>query len=171
MSFEKALQFTLKWEGGFSNDPSDSGGATQKGITQAVYNTHRKGLPFTPVKNITDEEVTAIYLKDYWIESNCNEMPKELALAVFDTAVNCGVKRAIKILQVCLGLEGKPDGIYGKNTRQAVIGIRDLKDFVSKYLNERSSYYQRLAEIYPGKGKFLKGWLNRVEDQRKFIFT
>src|SRR3712207_7646428 len=31
------LPFILKWEGGFVNDPADSGGATNKGVTIATW--------------------------------------------------------------------------------------------------------------------------------------
>ena len=37
IEFEDALKFVLKWEGGFTNHPKDPGGATNKGITQKVY--------------------------------------------------------------------------------------------------------------------------------------
>jgi len=34
ITLKEALKFTLKWEGGFSNDPVDPGGATNRGIIQ-----------------------------------------------------------------------------------------------------------------------------------------
>ncbi len=34
--FEKALQFTLKWEGGYVDDPADPGGETNYGITEKL---------------------------------------------------------------------------------------------------------------------------------------
>ena len=35
--FVAALPFVLRWEGGFVNHPNDPGGATNAGVTQAVY--------------------------------------------------------------------------------------------------------------------------------------
>ena len=40
--FVAALPFVLRWEGGFVNHPKDPGGATNKGITQAVYDNWRR---------------------------------------------------------------------------------------------------------------------------------
>ncbi len=169
MSFEKALQFTLKAEGGYVNDPADSGGATNKGITQRTYNSFREEKPFNAVKNITNEEVKTIYRNEYWNTSHCDNLPDELAIAVFDTAVNCGVSRAIKILQSRLDI--KADGVFGAITKESVKNIPDLKDFVSKYLNERSAFYQRWVQINPGKAKFLGGLLRRVENLKEFLYT
>ena len=39
---ELLLPKILKWEGGFVNDPADSGGATNKGVTLATYKAYRK---------------------------------------------------------------------------------------------------------------------------------
>lgn len=39
--FTRAITFILKWEGGFSDDPDDRGGRTNKGVTQKVYDTWR----------------------------------------------------------------------------------------------------------------------------------
>jgi lysozyme family protein len=40
--FGRALAFVLKVEGGYTNDPEDRGGATNKGILQRVYDIYRK---------------------------------------------------------------------------------------------------------------------------------
>ena len=36
-NLEKALKNCLKWEGGFANDPDDTGGPTMRGVTIATY--------------------------------------------------------------------------------------------------------------------------------------
>ena len=65
--FKRSLEFTLKWEGGFSDHPKDPGGATMRGIIQTVYDGYRTahGLGKQSVKNITDGELQEIYLNNY----------------------------------------------------------------------------------------------------------
>ena len=55
--FKRALQFVLKWEGGYVNNPNDKGGATNKGITQNTYNAWLKSNGKAikeAIKNITE---------------------------------------------------------------------------------------------------------------------
>ena len=40
-NFQACLAFTLKYEGGRSNDPHDPGGPTMEGVTQATYDAYR----------------------------------------------------------------------------------------------------------------------------------
>ena len=39
--FAASLPFILRWEGGFVDHPADRGGATNKGVTQRVYDAWR----------------------------------------------------------------------------------------------------------------------------------
>lgn len=43
--FEKMLKFILQREGGYSNDPTDLGGETNKGITHGTYDAYRRSNP------------------------------------------------------------------------------------------------------------------------------
>jgi lysozyme family protein len=81
-NFNQALQFTLGWEGGFSNHPNDSGGATNFGITQATYNRYRRNrkLPNQSVRLIRRHEATDIYHAYYWIEGGCDKLSPKWAL-------------------------------------------------------------------------------------------
>jgi len=56
--FKISLKRTLENEGGFVDNPFDSGGRTNYGITQNTYN---KYYPGKDVKYITDEEIERIY--------------------------------------------------------------------------------------------------------------
>lgn len=103
--FDAALAFVLRAEGGYSDHPADPGGATNRGITQATYDAWRraKKLPPRPVREITGEEVKAIYRERYWNPIRGDDLPPALALAAFDTAVNMGVAAAREGLKVANG--------------------------------------------------------------------
>lgn len=166
-AFRKALSFTLQWEGGFIHHPADPGGATNKGVTQRVYDAYRKGDGHAPrsVKLITDPEVAEIYRDMYWRAVRGADLPPRLAVAAFDWAVNTGPDRAIKHLQQCLGI--KADGIIGPVTLGKA--WEDEAKALGCYLAKREAFYRRV-----GTGKrsvFLKGWLNRLAALREFLNT
>lgn len=102
--FRVALDFTLRWEGGLSNHPDDPGGLTNKGITQRTYDAWRtkNRLPKRSVKEITQEEVEAIYA-EYWVGVGADDLPPPLAVAAFDLAVNSGVGTARRLLSEAKG--------------------------------------------------------------------
>ncbi|MFY9223527.1 MAG: glycosyl hydrolase 108 family protein [Blastocatellia bacterium] len=160
-TFDKALSFVLRWEGGYVDDPDDPGGATNKGITQNVFNNYLKSQdqPIVSVKDITNEQVTTIYQQNYWEAAHCDTLPSNLAIAQFDTAVNMGVGRAVKFLQAALGVT--VDGVYNANTSNTAQKC-DVSTTLKTYLDARESYYREIAQ-HKNLDKFLKGWLNRLD--------
>ena len=149
MSLSKALAFSLKWEGGYVNDPDDPGGATMQGVTQKTYDAYRTSLgePVKPVKEISAEEVAALYLRDYWEKAACPDLPEPLDMIQFDAAVNHGVGQALKFLWAA---------------RQANVGHPE-----NVYLKLRDQFYADLVKRKPNMAKFLAGWLKRTADLRK----
>lgn len=87
MSFSRAIKFTLQWEGGYVNHPSDPGGETNYGISKKAY-------PDVDIKALTKQHAENIYYQDYWLKCGCQDMEEKLGISVFDAAVNCGVSRA-----------------------------------------------------------------------------
>lgn len=163
--FNDCLTFTLQQEGGYSNNPADHGGATQYGVTQGTYDHYRvsNGYPQQPVSNISFSEASAIYLADYWQPTGCDQLPVPVDLCVFDTAVNCGPSRAIKMLQAAVGVA--QDGIIGPATVSATGGMASIA-VATQYCDEREQYYRDLVAQQPSQGQFLNGWLNRVNALR-----
>lgn len=159
------MRFILKWEGGFVDDPADRGGRTNKGVTQKVYDAWRAdaGKPAQDVKLITDAEVNAIYEQRYWRPARCESLRRKLDLVQFDTAVNMGTSRAVKILQTAVGASA--DGQFGPATQKACDAC-DVGTALIKYCEVREGLYRRFAQA-PGQAKFLKGWLNRLNDLRR----
>lgn len=168
MHFETALKFTLKFEGGYVNHPNDPGGETNKGVTRLVYDAYRrsKGLPMQTVKLITDHEVIDIYKSRYWAEAKCDAMPEQVAIAMFDAAVNTGVKRASILLQRALGVVD--DGVIGPKTLTA-IKAAEPHQLAIKMIDERDKFYQSLVANKANFSVFLKGWLNRTKALRAIV--
>jgi len=168
MTFEDCLRFVLKWEGGFSDDPSDHGGATNRGITQKEYDAWRKdsGLSARSVKEISDDEVAAIYRNSYWTAVGCSYLASPLNLVAFDSAVNTGVRQASKWLQ--RSVKVTPDGVVGKVTLSAIQQF-DPVQVAEAVLDQRQDFYNDIVERDPTQGKWLNGWLNRVTALRKEI--
>lgn len=169
MRFTEALAFVLAREGGYVNDPADPGGPTNHGVTQKVYDAYRaeRGQPTQSVRAITPDEVAHLYDTRYWDPVRGDELldlDGNLALQVFDTAVNAGVSRAIKLLQRALHIE--EDGQFGPDTLRAV-RVADIQTLRDKYLAEREIFYRSLVAQKPQLGKFLPGWLKRAEMARQ----
>lgn len=166
-AFKTALQFTLKWEGGYS--PNDVNGAVNRGITQATYDTYRqnKSLPLQTVSKITEAEVEEAYLELYWKPGKADLMCLPLAIVHFDTAVNFGVTGSTEFLQEALG--GVPvDGDFGPKTMTALQQANNLET-AKRYCQHRLDYRQQRVKSTPSHKIFLEGWLNRDKDLLRLI--
>lgn len=160
-NFDKSLTVVLVHEGGFVNHPRDPGGATNRGVTQTVYDDWRvtHGLPERSVKDITDPEVMAVYKHRYWDAIRGDDLPSGVDYATFDFAVNSGVGRASRYLQRVASVT--QDGVIGPMTLEAV-GSLIPSAVIDALCDERMDFLKRL----PIFDTFGKGWTRRVEDVR-----
>lgn len=167
-SFQKALKFTLKWEGG-QGSPQDLGGVIYKGITQTTYDSYRrkKGLPIQPVSQMSNEEVENIYYEMYWLASNANIMDLPLAAVHFDTAVNFSVKASIEFLQETLG-GIDVDGVWGGQTSRA-LELQNNLATAKRYCQSRMDYRHQRVEANSSQKIFLEGWLKRDNDLLNYV--
>ena len=166
--FSNALLFVLRWEGGYVNHPADPGGATNKGVTQKVYSDwlQRTGRADASVRDLSDEDMAAIYEEGYWKPAHCEELSQSLDQVHFDTAVNMGTGRAVRFLQEAVG--AAVDGGFGDGTRKCVARA-DPPQALTRYLDIREKFYKTLVENKPNLGLFLKGWLNRLNALRGVV--
>jgi lysozyme family protein len=164
--FRSALAITLRYEGGYVNDPDDRGGATNYGVTQDTYDAWRigQGLDVRPVRKIEHTEAQDIYFQSYWIKGNCEALPWPLNAAHFDACVNHGVAGATRILQRAVGVAA--DGRFGPVTRAAV-SAADKDLLFRDMLLERLQFYDDIVDGRPSQVKFLRGWLKRTLRLRK----
>lgn len=156
-NFDVALRYVLGHEGGYVNHPKDPGGATNKGVTQAVYDNwrSRQGLAKQSVRKIADAEVSAIYKRQYWDVVGADDLPGGVDYAVFDFAVNSGPARAARYLQKCVG--AKRDGLVGSETI-AKSSERDEVDLIDQLCQERLKFVRGLKTYKT----FGRGWERRI---------
>lgn len=157
--FSQALQFTLRWEGGYVNDPDDPGGATYRGVTQETANqwfveTHQH---WRPCSMLLQSEIEQIYHDLYWLKAGCDRLPWPLAMVVFDCAVHSGASRSIKLLQRACG--AKEDGALGPITLGAAKTVDPLV-----VMETRRAFLRKLIIENPTLGKYRIGWMNRLDD-------
>jgi lysozyme family protein len=158
-NFAPSLAQVLLSEGGYSNDPQDPGGATMRGVTQAVYDDWRieQGMPKRQVINIASDEIEDIYRDNYWSPCRCDDLPAGVDYAVFDFAVNSGVNRACRYLQRACSVS--EDGVIGPMTLRAVSTLSAVA-LIDQLCDLRIGYLQGL----PTFARFGRGWTARVSD-------
>jgi len=156
--FEKWFTWLLKWEGVvYENDPDDPGGATKFGIDQRSH-------PKEDIRNLTRERAAAIYWNEYWTKCHADELPAGVGEVLANIAVNAGHGRASKWLQAIVGVT--VDGNIGPMTLAAAKAESPV-ELANALLARTEQHYHSIAK---GRlAKFLKGWLNRNNDLRKFI--
>lgn len=136
-NFKIAFRKTCKLEGEYANDPDDTGGETYKGISRKHHPTwngwkiidklkqeHPRGFK-TKLKGNSELQamVDDFYKRNYWNHLHLDDLAnQELANQIFDTAVNCGIKPAVKIIQKVLGIPA--DGKLGPVTIEAMKKIK-----------------------------------------------
>ncbi len=170
--FQKALKITLSFEGGYSNDKADPGGATNKGITQEVYDKYRleRKLNIHSVKEISQSEMEQIYLNKYWVPGSCALLHPPIGVFHFDTCAHLGLNQAGKLLQRAIGIQEKNvDGIIGEHSL-AVAEIIPSSVTIIKYVNLRIDFYKKIISQNPILAKFKNGWINRVEQLEEEVW-
>lgn len=156
-NFHPSLAAVLVSEGGYVNNPKDPGGATNKGVTQLVYDDWRTrlNLPKQSVRLLSDAEVEAIYKERYWDACRCDDLPDGLDYCVFDFAVNSGPTRAARYLQRAAGVA--EDGKIGPMTLGAVATKGALR-MIAELCQARLNFLEKL----PTFRTFGRGWSRRV---------
>jgi lysozyme family protein len=159
--FQQAILVVLRHEGGYVNDPKDAGGETKYGISKRTY-------PTLDIKNLTIDQATDIYYRDWWSHFCYNQIVDvSLATKIFDTSVNLGAGRTHKILQRCLKVNGFPDivddGNLGPKSISAVNSC-DPTNLLNSFRQAQANYYQAVVAAHPEDQKFLKGWLSRAAE-------
>lgn len=179
-----ANKFCAKWEGTWDDDTDDPGGATKYGVCARLLSDQtdiflKNILGFThpitreKMRGLTKEQSQKVFFILFWQDLNLEPLPTRVAVVVHDYAVNCGGKTAIRKLQECHNSlypndRIAEDGIIGPKTIRAFTKMDNQHD-LNAMLENRVQRYHRIVASKPALKKFLKGWLNRVNDLRDYL--
>jgi len=164
-NFERAQEIVREFEGGYSDDPKDPGGATNFGITHKTLAAWRgKPVSKADVANMSYQEAKDIYFSEYWSKSSCGAMPGPLALPVYNVAVHAGRGTAATYLQKALNRNGAAvavDGGIGGETLGA-IAKTPLPDVIGDVID----LYDAKLRAHPDYEHFKNGFNRRVNKLR-----
>ena len=152
-TFDEIIEQVLEHEGGYVDDPTDSGGETKYGISKKAY-------PNEDIKALTVERAKELYKRDYWDRFKVDNLPDRIRHIYFDMCVNMGGGRATKILQEACNSKNSNkidvDGGIGKNTIKASANLEDFR--LRAY---RVMFYAELVMKKPEQERFWVGWFRR----------
>ena len=158
-------------EGGYADDPSDSGGATNLGITHKTLAAWmgRRAVTKAEVKALTRLEATRIYEARYWNPMRLTEITSQaVAGSMMDFGVNAGIRTAVRKLQQAVNWLNKndalaEDGRMGPMTLRETNKVSD-RALLLKFFELRMRHYHDIAKRRSKDRKFLYAWLKRSLD-------
>ena len=177
-------------EAGYTNNPADSGGETNHGITSALANQYKSELQRLfnwdgTMRNLSTEMAYWLYKTHFWDKMQLDEVMKRspfLADRIFDFGINAGKAAPITRLQRLLNVMNnggtyykdiKADGGIGTLTLTALDafiakrGKEGIDVLIDQMFNMQGTYYVELAEQRVKDEAFVYGWSNRVRRERK----
>lgn len=122
-------------------------GVTRKVAVQEGYSGDMHVLP--------RETAKGIYRRRYWDAIKADSLPEAVRFALFDAAVNSGVKQAVKWLQRAVDVVD--DGVLGPMTLQAAQRSDGLRTAI-KINALRLDFMTSL----PTWAQFGRGWARRI---------
>ena len=148
-NFDQSFKWLLVDEGGYTNDPSDSGGPTNLGVTITDYRKYIKSnATAADVKTLTVAQAKNIYKPKYWDIIGCDTLPSGVDNACFNYGVLAGV--------------GRP-----KADLKRFANIKDPHKLIDAICDEMHTFLNNLATNRPKDERFRAGWNNRVVRLRK----
>lgn len=166
-NIENLAPFILSFEGGFVNDPSDRGGATNQGVTLTTWRSvgyDKDGdddIDVDDLRLITPYDVIDKVLRPhYWDKCKADQIEDQsVANMLVDWAYNSGVGTAAKAIQRIVGCTA--DGIIGKVTL-AAINKREPRSLFDDLKTARRLFIDRIIEARPEQEKYRHGWMRRI---------
>lgn len=181
----------VKREGGFVDNPNDSGEATNYGVSLRYARgdgklfdlNHDGAVNASDIHSLTPSEAVVCFLMDFFLAPHFDLLPDALQPEAMDFAVNAGTHHPAVALQQTVNhirtsttaLAAQvptlaEDGAIGPTTAAACKACVDALGearVVNAYTDLREAYYRDIVRDKPNLQEFLKGWVNRAEQFRQ----
>lgn len=159
ITFDTAFDRLVSHEGGFTDDPNDTGNwtggakgrgelrGTKFGISAAAY-------PWiVNIRDLTLDQAKELYRRDYW--QAVPGLSPAMRFQFFDAAVNHGRGNAVRMVQRAAGVAD--DGKWGPYSAGALAKM-DPADVLLRFLGHRALFMAQLRRF----DAFGRGWTRRV---------
>lgn len=176
--FNIAFQRMLNHEGGFVNNPEDSGGETYKGISHISHSNwsgwtiidkykNKSGFQATLDKDVElQKQVEMFYRANFWSPLNADHISNQaIADSIFDFSVNAGMKTSVQLAQSIIGT--RADGIIGVQTLAKLNAI-DALHFQAAFTVGKIAHYISIIKKRPANKKYLYGWVIRALEYNEY---
>ena len=150
-------------EGGYVNDPDDTGGPTNHGVTERVWHAYQRSIGVEPsdVRGCTQAVANLIFAQQYHQPVWFDRLPSGLDYTMGDFSINSGPSRAVMTLQQSLNDLGHKlivDGHMGLLTLAVINAEPDVGLVISAVNHARLDFMKRLKNWW----KYKNGWTRRV---------
>ena len=174
-AWQKAIAHVLASEGGLVDHAADPGGITNFGISlrflkdAGIDIDHDGDIDADDIRKLTIDSARTVYYDRFWLPNGYGQYPEQVAIKLFDMAVNMGPSQAHKLLQKALWGHGHKleiDGKLGPATIQAVQAAcfqsASGAELMPSIRLAQHCFYDGLVAAKPALAVFQKGWINRA---------
>ena len=169
------VETTLKYEGGYSNNPADKGGETYRGISRVSNRTWAGWAILDKIANKKqnqifsqlEAEVKQFYYKNYFQVYNLDKLnSSKVALSIFDFVVNSGMGNAKPKITEAVNKAFNIN--FSKFTPEEIEKLNKLNpDKLALVIHaSREAFIEKIIPKYP---MFANGWRNRMASLRSLL--
>ena len=162
-----ALSNTFGHEGGYQNDPDDSGNYANGVRVGTKFGIAAKSYPKEDIRNLTIERAAFIYKNDFWGASRCDEWKSQIvAENYFELAVNAGQGSAARLIQRAANRAAWPaapiavDGKIGPATVKRINSVNQ-ELLIVHFFGMGYAHYEKVVIANPIKAKYMRPWALR----------
>lgn len=174
-NFLSAFQKVLKHEGGYVQDPNDPGGETYKGVARNIFSKwdgwvtvdllkKQPNFPSSLDANVElQERIQDFYRINFWDRIKGDDiLNDDIAMSIFDFAVNAGVGTSASLAQMVVGAE--TDGVIGNQTVEKINAF-EADHFLAAFTVAKIARYTAIVKKRPSSQKYFYGWVRRALGQ------